>query len=69
MLPETHRFVIQHALQFKRKHFRKYKNLIEQGCVNEDNVRFSLEDFQILGFDHFYHPDSKLGYSRFSSTR
>lgn len=65
MLPETHRFIIKHALQFRKKYFKGYKKLIIQGCVNEDNVRFSLEDFQLFGFDHFYHPDLNTGYSRF----
>ena len=66
MLPETHKFIIQHALDFKKRRFRKYRHLIEAGCANEDNLRFSLEDFQLFGFDHFYHPDLKSGYSRFA---
>jgi len=67
MLTKTHRFIIQHALQFRRKHFSKYEKLIEDACVNEDypNISLNPKDISLFGTDHFYNPRSKKGYSRF----
>ncbi|MBW2978343.1 hypothetical protein KY331_05860 [Candidatus Woesearchaeota archaeon] len=67
MFSETHRFIIKHALQFRRKHFNKYEKLIEDACIKEDYPNISLDpkDISLFGTDHFYNPHSKTGNSRF----
>ena len=67
MFSETHRFIIQHALQFRKKHFSRYEKVIEEACINEDypNISLNPKDISLFGTDHFYNPYSKTGYSRF----
>jgi hypothetical protein len=66
MLPETHRFVIQHALQLRRKNFKGYEKEMIRGCTTEDfpNLSLKAENFQLFGWDHFYSP-KKGGYFSF----
>ena len=67
MFQETHRFIIKHALQFRKKHFKGYEEDIEKACISEDTPSLSLnpKDISLFGVDHFYNPKSKTGYSRF----
>jgi len=69
MLFKTHKFIIKHALQFRRKHFKGYENIIIDACAKEDMPRFSLDkdEFQLFGLDHYYNPKTKSGGSRFVS--
>jgi hypothetical protein len=67
MLPKTHKFIIEHTLQFRRKNFKGFEKQITEACINEDKPRISLDpkDISLFGLDHFYNPKSKTGYSRF----
>jgi len=67
MLPSTHRFIIEHALRFRRRRFKRFEKQITEACVHEDNPRVSLDlkDISLLGLSHFYSPKSKAGYSKF----
>ncbi|MBR9691818.1 hypothetical protein GOV06_03440 [Candidatus Woesearchaeota archaeon] len=67
MFLETHRLIIRHALQFRRKHFKGFEQEIEKACVNEDypNVSLDSKDISLFGLDHFYNPHQKIGYSKY----
>jgi hypothetical protein len=66
VLAKTHLFIVREALKLTRKKFKKYKKFIEKGSVEEDNISFNYDFFQIYGTDHFYHPIKKRGYFYFS---
>ncbi|MBW2965749.1 hypothetical protein KY342_01445 [Candidatus Woesearchaeota archaeon] len=66
MLAKTHLFIVREALKLTHKKFKKYEKYIEKGCVEEDNISFNYDFFQIYGTDHFYHPIKKQGYFYFS---
>ena len=65
MLPETHSFIVRESLNLTGKKFKGYEKHIEKGSVEEDNVSFNYDYFQIYGLDHFYHPIKKKGYFSF----